>query len=65
MKREDWQKDPCGCPECRQAGVGDVPQQRDPQTGCWLHGYALRRVRDAADQVLQQIKDLANTKAMR
>lgn len=50
MRREDFERAPCKCPECQQAGVTDLEQRRDPQTGGWLHGYALRRWYDAVDK---------------
>jgi hypothetical protein len=47
MKASDFIGPVCGCGECIQAGVADESQRRDPRTGIWLHGYALRRWLDA------------------
>lgn len=65
MKRADFEREPCQCPECRQAGVDDKPQRRDPQTGKWLHGYALKRGYDAADACLEAVRKLAQGKGIR
>jgi hypothetical protein len=59
MKPEDFRRGPCACPECRQAGVDEKPQLRDPQSGRWLHGYDLRRNYDAADRFRAQLKALS------
>lgn len=50
LKPSDFIREPCTCPECEQAGVSDQPQQRDPSTGIWLHGYALKRTLEAKDR---------------
>lgn len=47
MKRDDYESPPCHCPDCSQAGVTDKPLRRDPRSGKWLHGYALKAVYDA------------------
>jgi hypothetical protein len=50
MKRDDFRGAPCGCPECRQAGVTELEQVRDFHTGRWLHGHELRRWHEARDE---------------
>jgi hypothetical protein len=52
MKLDDIEAPPCQCPECFQAGVTDRKQRRDPRSGAWLHGQALRRWWDAHDEFL-------------
>ena len=47
MKAADFEREPCFCGECQQAGVSERPQKRDPRTGKWLHGYELRRLYEA------------------
>lgn len=42
MNRADFVGPPCGCGECVQAGVSQLPQRRDPHSGRMLHGYDLR-----------------------
>ena len=43
MKHEDFERPPCPCPPCVQAGVSGRTQIRDHATGRWLHGYDLAR----------------------
>lgn len=43
MNHHDFRQPPCCCAECRQAGVDTLEQVRDPHTGRFLHGHALRR----------------------
>ncbi len=43
MKPVDYIGDCCECPECSQAGVSEKPIRRDPRSGAWMHGQALRR----------------------
>ncbi len=59
MKRADFEREPCPCAECEQAGVSDRVQVRDPQTGAFLHGYPLRRWHEAADRCLADVRKLA------
>lgn len=49
LKRADFEREPCTCPMCHQAGVSDRPQLRSPQTGAMLHGYELLRLHQARD----------------
>lgn len=49
MIRADFERGPCTCGECRQAGVSDRPQLRSTKTGAFLHGYELKRVYEAQD----------------
>lgn len=49
LKRDDFEREPCDCGECRQAGVSDRPQLRSARTGAFLHGYELKRVYEAQD----------------
>lgn len=65
VRREDFEREACTCGECVQADVSGKPQRRDPGTGRWLHGHDLKRLYDAADRVLAQVKELAARKAMR
>ena len=51
LSAKDFVGDPCGCPECHQAGVSDRPTRRDPHTGRWLHGQALWRWYEAKEQL--------------
>lgn len=64
MKRADFERAPCQCGECQQAGVSDKLQLRDPQTGKWLHGYSLLRCYNAADACLTAFKALVKKRAM-
>ena len=64
MKRADFEREPCHCGECRQAGVEDKLQLRDPQSGKWLHGYDLRRCYEAADRCLEQFRALVKTRGL-
>lgn len=43
MKPGDFIGEPCECHECFQAGIAGQSPRRDPRTGEWLHGYALKR----------------------
>jgi hypothetical protein len=65
VKWEDFEREPCGCGECVQAGVSGRPQKRDPQTGKWLHGYDLKRLYQAQDSFWKKFKAMASTKGMR
>lgn len=59
MKRADFERGPCPCAECRQAGVSELEQVRDPQTGAYLHGYPLKRwyeARDAFKAALDKVR---------
>lgn len=47
---------PCGCAECRQAGVSTLPQVVNEKTGEALHGYSLKRWHAARDQFLADYK---------
>lgn len=57
MKADDYQRDPCRCPDCVQAGVSDRMQIRDRYSGAWLHGYDLKRWWAARDQFWQQMNE--------
>lgn len=50
MKRADFEREPCQCGECRQAGVDRLEQARDPHSGRLLHGHELRRWHEAREQ---------------
>lgn len=60
MKREDFEREPCTCPECVQAGVDDKPQRRDRYTGEWLHGYPLKRNHDAEAAFWRKFREMVN-----
>jgi hypothetical protein len=64
IRREDFVRPPCTCAECRQAGVDTQEQVRDPDSGKWLHGYALKRYYDAADRCLAGFQQLVKSKGM-
>jgi hypothetical protein len=64
VKPADYIGPACACGQCVQAGVDRRLQRRDPDTGAWLHGYALKRWYESADGCLAAIKDLAKKKAM-
>lgn len=49
MKPGDFIGAPCSCAECCQAGVTARELRRDPTTGAWLHGYALKRWYEAME----------------
>lgn len=49
LKRDDFEREPCTCPACVQAGMSARPQRRSPQTGAFLHGYDLVRLYAAED----------------
>lgn len=53
MNDRDFIADPCGCPECYQAGVQGQLRRRDPYTGELMHGFRLRRWYDARDAFLK------------
>jgi hypothetical protein len=53
MNKSDFVGFPCGCGECVQAGVSNREQRRDPHTGKWLHGYALKRWYESRDRFQQ------------
>ena len=65
MKREDFEAPPCQCPECTQAGVTDKSLRRDPRSGKWLHGYALKGVYLAEAEFWARVKRLGDAKALR
>ena len=50
-----WERPACTCGECRQAGVSDQPQKRDPRTHAWLHGYALKSLYEARDDFWRRV----------
>jgi hypothetical protein len=62
LKPSDFIGDPCGCGECLQAGMSTLPIRRDPFSGEWLHGYALKRWYDAKEQYRRATQQVA-TKA--
>lgn len=49
ITRDDFERTPCTCPACYQAGVSGRLQLRSPQTGAFLHGEDLRRLYVAKD----------------
>lgn len=62
MKAADFISGPCGCPECRQAGVDAVERRRDPRSGEWLHGFALRRWLDARNKFMAEAREAVGAK---
>lgn len=64
MNRADYIGPPCACPECTQAGVTHRETRRDPRSGAWLHGYALRRWYDAFDRAQALWRRTLGEKAM-
>ncbi len=56
IKRDDFEREPCTCPACCQAGVSERPQQRSRKTGEWMHGSELRRVYEARDAFWAVVK---------
>ena len=65
LKRSDFEREPCACGECQQAGVSGLPQLRDPRTGAWMHGYPLKRVYEAKASFWRQFHEMLPAKAMR
>ncbi len=65
MKFEDFERDPCSCAECMQAGVSDKLQKRDRYTGEWLHGYPLKRLYEAQEDFWRRFHELLPRKVMR
>jgi hypothetical protein len=59
MKPTQALGEPCGCAECRQAGVDTVPSVVNDRTGEQLHGYPLKRWHAARDQFLADFKKAA------
>lgn len=49
IKRSDFERSACTCPDCHQAGVSERPQLRHSRTGVWMHGQELRRTYEARD----------------
>lgn len=56
LNPKDFIAPPCSCGECVQAGVTAVELRRDPWSGKWLHGYALRRWYEARAQARVALK---------
>lgn len=56
MRPEDYTRQPCDCPECKQAGVDQEIQYRDQYTGKWLHGYELKRLHDARKKFWEEMQ---------
>ena len=57
LKPEDFIGAPCDCLPCRAAKVDHLDIRRDPHTGKWLHGPALKgwyEARDAARKRFQE-----------
>lgn len=50
MNTKDFIGPPCSCGECVQAGMSQYEQVRDPLSGAWLHGYALKHWYDARER---------------
>lgn len=65
MKRADYEREPCTCGTCRQAGVDQLNQRRDPYSGKWLHGYELKRLHDAAALCADVVRKLAAKRVMK
>jgi hypothetical protein len=65
MKRDDFEGPPCSCPDCTQAGIAGANTQRDPKTGKWLHGYALKRVLESRAEFWERVKAISDRKGMR
>lgn len=65
MHLADFQGPPCRCGECVQAGVTELPQRRDPDTGCWLHGYALKRWYEARDEFRRRARSAVGPRGRR
>jgi hypothetical protein len=65
VKREDYERAPCACGDCHQAGVSHLNQRRDPFSGKWLCGYELKRLYNAKEACLAMAKQLAAKKGMR
>lgn len=63
MTRDDFERHPCDCGECRQAGVSDRPQRRDPQRGDWMHGYRLKGYYDSRADFLARVQAIDARKA--
>lgn len=62
MKAEDFIAPPCACGECVQAGVSDQELRRDPHTGRWLHGYALKRWYEQRDAIFPKLRRMIGAK---
>ena len=58
MNNADFEREPCTCGECVQAGVSERLQLRDPYQGKWLHGYDLKRCYEAKDMFWKAVKSL-------
>ena len=58
VRWEAFEREPCHCPRCVQAGVEDRPQKRDPRGGHWLHGYDLKRLYEAEAAFWQRFNEL-------
>ena len=65
LKRSDFEREPCTCGECQQAGVSVLPQLRDWRTGAWMHGYPLKRVYEAKAAFWSRFRETVQTKGMR
>lgn len=62
MKAGDFIGVECHCINCTQAGIGGSVTRRDPRSGEWLHGYALKHWYDAKakfDELAKQIRPKA------
>lgn len=56
ISRDDFERAPCTCPECYQAGVSERPQLRGYRSGAWMHGQELRRTWEARDSFWALVK---------
>lgn len=65
IKPADYQREPCDCGECRQAGVDDKPQLRDPRSGAFAHGYALKGMYDAKESFWALVKQKKSERSYR
>jgi hypothetical protein len=64
MRHEDFEREPCQCGDCLQAGVSALVQVRDWYTGAWLHGYDLQRWYDARDRFWNTFHEQVKQRAM-
>lgn len=62
MNHHDFRQPPCKCPDCRQADVTDLEQVRDPHTGKFLHGHALRNWYLARDEFKRRARAAVGAK---
>jgi hypothetical protein len=65
MKHEDFEREPCQCGDCQQAGVSNLIQIRDRLTGRWIHGYPLKKWYEARDAFWTAFHAQAQKRAMK